>query len=119
MKTILTRQLPTPADGRVRVDQLRKLVVDRVRASSADGILFSGGLDTSVLATIATSHGRRLQAVMVSVKEGTGLDEPFARLMVERLGLELEIIPPSLKVLIVRIAELTRLFVTFFPIEPR
>jgi len=95
------------------------LVVDQVLASSADGILFSGGLDTSVLAAIASSHGRGLQAVMVSVEEGTGLDEPFARLMVERLGLDLEILRPSLKELMDRMPELIRLLGTFDPMELR
>src|SRR5207248_4447056 len=106
MTNSLSPQLLTPADRQERVKQLRNLVIDRVLASSADGILFSGGLDTSVLAAIAASHGRRLQAVMVSVEEGTGLDEPFARLMVERLGLDLEILRPSLKELLDRMPEL-------------
>jgi len=99
MTNILSPQLLTPTDRQDRVEQLRKLVVDRVRASSADGILFSGGLDTSVLATIATSHGPRL--------------------MVERLGLELEILRPSLNELVDRMPELIRLLGTFDPMELR
>jgi len=112
-------QLLPPADRQDRVEQLRNLVVNRVLASSADGILFSGGLDTSVLAAIAASHGRRLQAVMVSVAEGTGLDEPFARLMVERLGIPLEILRPNLDELVDRMPELIRLLRTFDPMELR
>jgi asparagine synthase (glutamine-hydrolysing) len=119
MTNSLSPQLLTPADRQDRVEQLRNLVIGRVLASSADGILFSGGLDTSVLAAIASSHGRRLQAVMVSVEEGTGLDEPFARLMVERLGLDLEILRPSLKDLLGRMPELIRLLSTFDPMELR
>jgi len=119
MTNSLSPQLLTPADRQERVKQLRNLVIDRVLASSADGILFSGGLDTSVLAAIAASHGRRLQAVMVSVEEGTGLDEPFARLMVERLGLDLEILRPSLKELLDRMPELVLLLQTFDPMELR
>ncbi len=112
-------QLLTAIDRQDRVERLRKLVVDQVLASSADGILFSGGLDTSILAAIASSHGRRLQAVMVSVEEGTGLDEPFARLMVERLGLDLEILRPSLYELLARMPELIRILRTFDPMELR
>src|SRR5438067_1658015 len=119
MTNSLSPQLLTPADRQERVKQLRNLVIDRVLASSADGILFSGGLDTSVLAAIAASHGRRLQAVMVSVEEGTGLDEPFAPLMVERLGLDLEILRPSLKELLDRMPELVLLLQTFDPMELR
>src|SRR5438067_13363935 len=113
MTNSLSPQLLTPADRQERVKQLRNLVIDRVLASSADGILFSGGLDTSVLAAIAASHGRRLQAVMVSVKEGTGLDEPFARLMAEWLGIPLEILRLSLNELADRMQELNRVLGTF------
>jgi asparagine synthase (glutamine-hydrolysing) len=119
MGNSLSPQLLTPTDRQGRVEQLRNLVVDRVLASSADGILFSGGLDTSVLAAIAVSHGHRLQGVMVSVKEGTGLDEPFARLMSERLGMELEILRPTLHDLVDRMPELIRLLRTFDPMELR
>lgn len=112
-------RLFTPTDRQDRVEQLRNLVVDRVLASSADGILFSGGLDTSVLAAIAASHGRRLHAVMVSVAEGTGLDEPFAQLMAERLGIKLEILRPNLSELVDRMPELIRLLRTFDPMELR
>jgi asparagine synthase (glutamine-hydrolysing) len=119
MTNSLSPQRLTPADRQDRVEQLRNLVIDRVLASSADGILFSGGLDTSVLTAIAASHGRRLQAVMVSVEEGTGLDEPFARLMVERLGIDLEILRPGLKELMDRMPELIRLLGTFDPMELR
>ena len=119
MTNSLSPQLLTPIDRQDRVGQLRNLVVDRVLASSADGILFSGGLDTSVLAAIATSHGHRLQAVMVSVNDGIGLDEPFARLMVERLGLDLEILRPTLNELVDRMPELIRLLGTFDPMELR
>ena len=119
MTNSLSPQLLTPTDRQSRVEQLRKLVVGRVLASSADGILFSGGLDTSVLAAIAASHGSRLQAVMVSVKEGAGLDEPFARLMAERLGLELEILRPTLTELVNRMPELISLLRTFDPMELR
>jgi len=119
MTNSLSPQLLTPTDRQNRVEQLRNLVVDQVLASSADGILFSGGLDTSVLAAIAASLGRRLQAVMVSVAEGTGLDEPFARLMVERLRIDLEILRPSLYELVDRMPELIRLLRTFDPMELR
>ena len=119
MTNSLSPQLLTPTERQDRVEQLRNLVIDQVLASSADGILFSGGLDTSILAAIAASHGRKLQAVMVSVKEGNGLDEPFARLMAERLRLDLEILRPSLSELMDRMPELIRLLRTFDPMELR
>ena len=112
-------QLVTSVDRRSRVEQLRTLVIDRVLASSADGILFSGGLDTSVLAAVARHHGRRLRAVMVSVAEGTGLDEPFALLMAERLGFQVEVLRPNLEELVGRMPQLIHLLRTFDPMELR
>jgi asparagine synthase (glutamine-hydrolysing) len=113
---------PQPHQPTSRSDKaalLRDLVVEQVLASSADGILFSGGLDTSILATVAAAHGRRLQAVMVSVHEGIGLDEPFALLMANRLGMQLEILRPTLSQLLDRMPELIRTLHTFDPMELR
>src|SRR5215469_13434076 len=83
-------------DGRDKAAKLRDLVLTQVRGSAAEGILFSGGLDTSILATAVAAHGRRLRAIMVSVDGGPGLDEPFAALMAAQLGLQLEVLRPSL-----------------------
>src|SRR5215470_1507340 len=89
--------LLTSAKRPEKAEKLRDLVIAEVLASTADGIIFSGGLDTSILAAVVASHGRRLHGVMVSVAEGNGLDEPFARMMVDRLRLELDILRPSLR----------------------
>src|ERR1051325_4386527 len=107
------------ADQRDKIVQLRELLTEQVLASSADGIIFSGGLDTSIVAAIATSYGRRLSGVMISVAEGTGLAEPFARVMVDRLGLPLDILRPSLPDLLERMPELIALLQTFDPMELR
>ena len=112
-------QLLTSADRLQKIERLRELVTEQVLASSADGILFSGGLDTSILAAIASTHGRRLQAVMVSVAEGNGLDEPFALAMAKRFGLKLEILRPPLSHLLERMPELVLLLQTFDPMELR
>jgi len=108
-----------PVDRLEKIRQLRELIDAQVVASSADGILFSGGLDTSILAAIASLHQRPLRAVMVSVEEGDGLDEPFARLMSERLGMNLDILRPSRRKLLERMPELILLLQTFDPMELR
>ena len=102
-----------------KAEQLRDLVTAELRASSAGGIVFSGGLDTSILAAMASSQGRRLRAVMVSVAEGNGLDEPFACFMADRLGMQLDILRPSLRELLERMPELVSLLQTFDPMELR
>lgn len=112
-------QVLTSADRLEKIKRLRDLVIEQVLASSADGLLFSGGLDTSILAGIASSHGRGLRAVMVSVAEGTGLDEPFARLIAERFGLEVETLRPPLQELLERMPELVLRLETFDPMELR
>lgn len=119
MTNSLSPQVPTSADRLEKIERLRELVIEQVLASSADGILFSGGLDTSILAAIASSHGRGLHAVMVSVAEGNGLDEPFALLMAERFGLEVETLRPPLRELLERMPELVLLLETFDPMELR
>jgi len=119
MTNTLSRHLPTSANRPDSAEELRDLVVAEVLASPADGIVFSGGLDTSILAAVASSHGRRLHGVMVSVAEGNGLDEPFARLMAGRMGLELDILRPSLRELLERMPELISLLQTFDPMELR
>jgi asparagine synthase (glutamine-hydrolysing) len=119
MTNSLHPHLLSSADQRDKIGQLRELLTEQVLASSADGIVFSGGLDTSIVAAIATSYGRRLRGVMISVAEGTGLDEPFARVMVDRLGLALDILRPSLHDLLQRMPELVALLKTFDPMELR
>ena len=119
MANSLSPQLLTSSDRVLKIECLRDLVIDQVLASSADGILFSGGLDTSILAAIASMHGRHLHATMVSVEEGNGLDEPFALVIAKRFGFELEILRPPLRDLLERMPELVLLLQTFDPMELR
>src|SRR5215469_13824924 len=93
--------------------QLRKLVEQHIAAGSIEGILFSGGLDTSIVAAVAAAHGRRLKGFFVSVVDGPGQDEPFALMMAERAGLELEVLRPTLDQLLDRMPQLIRLLRTF------
>src|SRR2546430_6841072 len=102
-----------------KASKLRDLIIEQVLASTAEGILFSGGLDTSILAAVAAAHGRRLKGILVSVDDGVGSDEPFALLMAERIGLELEILRPKLHHLLDRMPDLVRILHTFDPMELR
>lgn len=102
-----------------KAERLRALLTERVRASTSTAILFSGGLDTSILAAVAAEHGRQLRAIMVSVGDGAGLDEPFAALMAQRLDLELVVLRPTLSDLWSRMPELIRILKTFDPMEVR
>jgi asparagine synthetase B (glutamine-hydrolysing) len=79
---------------------LRDLLESAVERSTADGILLSGGLDTSVLSAVAALQGRRLRAVSVSVAGLVSPDEPFAKMMAERCGFTLRVLRPNLDELI-------------------
>lgn len=110
---------PTAADRAQRVERLRDLVGASIAAATSDGILLSGGLDTSIVAAVAAAQSHGLRAVSVSVADAPGPDEPFATALAGRLGFELRIVRPSLADLIGRLPELIRLLETFDPMELR
>jgi asparagine synthase (glutamine-hydrolysing) len=110
----LTRGDPAPAAAR-----LRELLERAVRRSTADGILLSGGLDTSVLSVVASQHGRKLRAVSVSVADVVSPDEPFAKMIAERCGFVLRVLRPSLVDIIAAMPAVMRVLQGFDPMELR
>lgn len=98
---------------------LRELLEDAVERTTADGILLSGGLDTSIVSAAAAQQGRRLQAVSVSVAGAVTPDEPFAKMMAERCGFPLRVLRPSLADLIAAMPEVMRVLGGFDPMELR
>ena len=99
--------------------RVRGLLENAVARSRADGILLSGGLDTSVLSAIAAQQGRRLRAVSVSVAGAVSPDEPFAKMMAERCGFSLRILRPSLEELMAAMPAVMRVLGGFDPMELR
>lgn len=110
---------PTRAKRAGSAAQLRRLVAKAVAETTADGILLSGGLDTSVLATLAAAQGRQLRAFTVSVADSSSPDEPFARQLAAHLGMELEIVRPTLGELLGRMPKIIGPLNTFDPMELR
>ena len=106
-------------EGTMLAVRLRALVDAAVAGSSAKGILLSGGLDTSILSSVAVRQGMKLQAYMVAVAESPSPDEPFAQLMAERCGLVLLILRPTLKDLIEVMPEVMGVLRTFDPMDLR
>src|SRR5690349_6187934 len=98
---------------------LRNILEQAVETSTADGILLSGGLDTSVLSAIAAKKRRKLRAVTVSVAGVESLDERFATMVAEQYGLSLRIVRPSLDDLIAAMPTLMRVLKGFDPMELR
>lgn len=110
---------PPPATADGKVARLRELVEQSVAATTATGILLSGGLDTSILAAVAACQGRKLFAVSVAVSDGPCTDEPFATRIAATFTRELRIIRPSLRRLLEFMPEVVKVLHTFDPMELR
>lgn len=110
----LTRVDFTPA-----AERLRELLERAVESSTADGILLSGGLDTSILSALAARQGRNLRAVSVSVADVISPDEPFAKMVAKRCGFTLRVLRPSLADLISAMPAVMRVLGGFDPMELR
>jgi asparagine synthase (glutamine-hydrolysing) len=116
----LDSQLPlTQAESRTPAAQLTELVESAVARSSADGILLSGGLDTSILSAVAAKQGRKLRSVSVSVAGADGPDEPFAKAMADRCRFPLVVLRPSLGDLVAAMPAVMRVLGGFDPMELR
>lgn len=66
---------------------IRVLLEKAVKENLAEGILLSGGLDTSILAAVA-SRFLSLNAFTVAFQEGSAPDVEYANLMAKELGLK-------------------------------
>ncbi len=67
--------------------RIRDMLDEVVGANTGDALLLSGGLDTSILATIAARHAE-LQAFTIALKGANAPDIQYAELVAERLGLK-------------------------------
>lgn len=65
---------------------LRLLLEDSVKRNMADGILLSGGLDTSILAAIASRYAP-LKAFTVALEKSPAPDVEYAKMVASHLGL--------------------------------
>ena len=64
--------------------ELRKLTEKVVKKNLTDGILFSGGLDTSIVAFEASKH-TKLEAFTVAFENSPALDVEYSKLMADLL----------------------------------
>lgn len=110
---------PPRMDLTPRVARLRELLESAVERSTADGVLLSGGLDTSILFVIAAHQGRKLRVICISVADGVGPDEPFAEALARRCGFPLRILRPSLRDLVAALPAAMRVLGGFDPMELR
>jgi asparagine synthase (glutamine-hydrolysing) len=89
--------------------ELRELLEKSVKKTLTKDMLFSGGIDTSILATIVSKYVR-IRGFTCAFKQANALDIKYAKLMAERLNIEhymnpfdedqvFEVIPDVVKVL--------------------
>jgi len=69
---------------------LRNRLEESIKRNLTEGLLLSGGLDTSVLACLAV-RWKRPNCLTVAFENSPALDLPFARMAADYLGLELGI----------------------------
>jgi len=110
---------PTRVDTNPPAARLRELLECAVERTTADGMLLSGGLDTSVISAVSARQGRKLRAVSVSVADAVSPDEPFAKRIAERCRFPLRVLRPALADLIAAMPAVMRVLGGFDPMELR
>ena len=90
---------------------LAELLEAAVARTPCEAILLSGGLDTSIVASLAVRHGLRFAVTVVA--GGDAPDLPYATSIADRLGLEHVVLRRSLDDLVRALPELIGILGTF------
>ena len=94
--------------------ELVELIKVSVKENIADAVLFSGGLDSSVIACLASEYTEsKLSAIVVALEEGTDLH--YSRLVAETFGLELKVKIFDIEAAIKSIPEVVKALNTYNP----
>jgi asparagine synthase (glutamine-hydrolysing) len=104
---------PPEAEAR----ELRALVEEAVRRRPADGMLLSGGLDTSILAPLADVWGTRKAVTVLASPEAP--DRPYAVGIARRLRWEHRVVEVSVDELLGEVDLVARVMRSFDPMEVR
>ena len=100
------------------LDDLRSSLESAVKRNPADAILLSGGLDTSIIATIAASYSRP-KAYTVALRDAPAPDIEYAQLIAQRIGLKQELHLFSLEAYMENLPEVVKTLRVFDPMEIR
>lgn len=98
--------------------RVRELLAQAVARNPCQGILLSGGLDTSILAFLA-AQGAKPVAITVAFTEGEALDVSYATQVARWLNLEHHLFPFDRGELYQAIAGVIGILKTFDPMEVR
>jgi len=98
--------------------QLRDLLEKATMKNLTRDMLFSGGIDTSILATIVTKK-ERIRGFTCTFKEANALDTKYAKLMAERLNIEHYLNPFGEEQVFEAIPDVVKVLNSFDPMEVR
>jgi asparagine synthase (glutamine-hydrolysing) len=104
---------------RLTASRLRQLVTESVEDCRGDSILLSGGLDTSIVAAIASKSNPKLQAFTVVLKGHPSPDLHYSRVISSEFRLGQEVIEASLDDIENVLPEVIRTLGSFDPMEIR
>lgn len=96
----------------------RKIIGEVVAKNLAEGLLFSGGIDTSIIALEASKH-RRITAITVAFEQGIAEDLAYAKKMASFLGIRHEISFFNVKETLKAVTEVIAVLKVFDPMEVR
>jgi asparagine synthase (glutamine-hydrolysing) len=101
-------------------NKLRGLLVETVQSSPANSILLSGGLDTSIVASIASKWNPDLAAFTVILNDAPAPDLEYSRMVSARLGLRHhQIVKITLDVIEGALQKVIEVLGSFDPMEIR
>ncbi len=98
--------------------QIRSLIDKIVKRNLTNGILFSGGLDTSILAFVASKY-LSLNAFTVAFKNAPALDLEYSKLMADLLKMNLKIRFFGEEEMYIHIQEVIKVLKVFDPMGVR
>ena len=110
---------PNKPDLAKLLPEARALVSKVVQKNMADGILFSAGTDTSIIAYEAVKFNPDLKALTVSFKQGKPKDTEYVKKMVDFLNLDHEFHVFDIEEAINAAKDVVKVLKTFDPMDVR
>jgi asparagine synthase (glutamine-hydrolysing) len=110
---------PDERDLAKLLPEARALVSKVVQKNMAEGILFSAGTDTSIIAYEAVKYNPNIQAITVSFKQGKPRDTEYVKKMVDFLNLNHEFHVFDIEEAVSAAKDVVKVLKTFDPMDVR
>lgn len=99
--------------------RLKELLYSSVQDGNGDSILLSGGLDTSIIVTIATSLDQKIHAFTVILKDSPAPDLDFSKMLAGKFGIRHDIIEVNFNEIESSLPKVIKTLKSFDPMEVR